>query len=75
MIHFVSTGCLYPIAMYGAAKVFEFTGDRADYQLTEEFSHMNLFSMSDDDCVILMKSDENDLTAGKLNQELGQSGF
>jgi fructoselysine-6-P-deglycase FrlB-like protein len=75
MVHFVSSGSLYPIAMYAAAKVFEFTGDRADYQLTEEFSHMNLFSMSDDDCVIIIKSDESDLAADKLNQELVNQGF
>ncbi len=75
MIHFVSSGCFYPIGMYGAAKVFEFAGEKADYQLTEEFSHMNLFSMTDDDSVIIIKSDESDSTAGKLNEELVNQGY
>ena len=48
---------------------------KADYQLTEEFSHMNLFSMTDDDSVIIIKSDESDSTAGKLNRGARQSGL
>jgi len=75
MIHFVSSGCLYPIGMYGAAKIFEFIGEKADYQLTEELSHLNLFSMSDDDSVIIIKSSENDSRANKLDEELVNQGY
>lgn len=74
-VHFVGTGYLFPIAMYGAAKVFEFTGGRADYQLTEEFSHLNLFTLNEKDFVVILKEGIEDLTAVKLSEELNQEGY
>lgn len=75
VVHFVGTGYAFPIAMYGAAKVFEFTGGRADYQLTEEFSHLNLFSMDERDLVILLKEGADDATASNLKEALIWGGY
>lgn len=44
-VYFVGGGDFLPLAMYGAAKMFEFVGGKAEYQLLEQFSHMNLFSI------------------------------
>jgi glutamine---fructose-6-phosphate transaminase (isomerizing) len=74
-VHFVASGFLFPIAMYGAAKIFEFCGGRADYQITEEFSHLNLFSFYTRDLAIILQSDPTDSTASKLADELNRQGY
>jgi len=74
-VHFVSTGFLYPIAMYGSAKVFEFTGQRSDYQLTEEFSHLNLFCLRKEDLVVILRDGDKDLVATRLAHELNHEGY
>ncbi len=74
-VHFLSSGELFPIAMYGAAKVFEFVGGKADYQLTEEFSHLNLFSMNEKDLVVILNDGTKDSTEVKLSEELNRGGF
>lgn len=75
--HFVGSGSFYAIAIYGAAKMFEFSGANADYQLTEEFSHMNLFSIKrgDSDRVIILRFGLNDVKATELNEYLNAGGF
>jgi len=74
-VHFVASGHLFPIAMYGAAKVFEFTGCKADYQITEEFSHMNLFSLDKRDLILILRGEQNDSNALKLADELQDAGY
>jgi fructoselysine-6-P-deglycase FrlB-like protein len=73
-VHIVASDYLYPIAMYGTAKVFEFAGSKSDYQLTEEFSHVNLFSMKEGDLVVIL-SNGKDETAAKLSEELNKRGY
>ena len=41
----------YPIALYGAAKLFEILGSSAFYERIEQFSHMELFSSKPGDAV------------------------
>ncbi len=45
----------YPIALYGAAKLFEILGSAAFYERLEQFSHMELFSTNPGDAVIIFE--------------------
>lgn len=45
----------FPIAMYGAAKIFEILGFDAHYERIEQFSHMELFSAKRGDSVIIFE--------------------
>ncbi|MDG7000255.1 MAG: SIS domain-containing protein [Nitrososphaerota archaeon] len=73
--HFVGSGSFYAIAMYGAAKIYEFAGGPADYQLTEEFSHLNLFATKKDDLVVILSYGREDSKAEELNSNLKNKGF
>ncbi len=70
--HFVGSGSFYAVAIYGAAKIFEFAGGVADYQLTEEFSHLNLFSLQKGktDQVVILRFGANDERAVSLDAYL-----
>lgn len=48
---FLGNRALYAVAMYAAAKLYEFFGAPAHYQRLEEFSHMELFSIRRGDAV------------------------
>ncbi|MDA4111853.1 MAG: hypothetical protein OK439_04900 [Thaumarchaeota archaeon] len=74
-IHFVGSGIYYPVALYGYAKVCEFTGGSADYQLVEEFSHMNLFSMREKDSIFILRDGVHDEKASILHETLSKSGI
>jgi fructoselysine-6-P-deglycase FrlB-like protein len=71
----VGTGLGYCMAIYGAAKIFEVLGSKSQYQATEQFSHMELFSLSDGDFVILIASSEMDWKAAQLEDLLAGSGW
>jgi len=73
-IHFVGSGKYYPLAMYGCAKIFEFAGLFADYSLTEEFSHMNLFSVQENDCVVILPESSGENKALDLHENLTRNG-
>lgn len=45
----------YPIALYGAAKLFEILGASAFYERIEQFSHMELFSSQPGDTVFILE--------------------
>lgn len=45
----------YPIALYGAAKLFEILGASAFYERIEQFSHMELFSSQPGDTVFVLE--------------------
>lgn len=74
-VHFVASDHLFPIASYGAAKVMEISGCRADCQITEEFSHINLFSLDKKDLVIIIKGGSGDWRELKLANELNRDGY
>jgi glutamine---fructose-6-phosphate transaminase (isomerizing) len=75
--HFVGSGSFYAIAMYGAAKIYEFAGSAADYQLMEEFSHLNLFSLKggNKDHTIILRFGSDDEKGKMLDATLTQAGF
>jgi len=45
----------FPIAMYGAAKLYEILGSNVNYSRIEQFSHMELFSAKRGDTVIIFE--------------------
>ncbi|MEW6043768.1 MAG: SIS domain-containing protein [Thermoproteota archaeon] len=45
----------YPIAMYGAAKLYEVLGHDAHYERIEQFSHMGMFAARRGDTVIILE--------------------
>jgi len=45
----------YPIAMYAVAKLYEILGVSAQYEKIEQFSHMGLFSVKENDTVIILE--------------------
>jgi len=46
----------YPVAMYCAAKLYEVLGSVSQYERTEQFSHMGLFSARPGDTVLLFEA-------------------
>jgi len=58
----------YPVAMFGAAKLYEATGLDAHYERIEQFSHMGLFSAKRGDTVIIL--DEKNKYNSKLASSL-----
>ncbi len=74
--YFVGSELSYAIAMYGAAKVFEVLGSKAQYQRTEQFSHMELFSLSRRDLIVIIQSGaKDDPKAQTLRKLLHERGF
>jgi fructoselysine-6-P-deglycase FrlB-like protein len=74
--HFVGSGLYYPIAMYGAAKIFELVGTQAEYQLTEEFSHLNLFSVDKKRSrIMIFPAGKKDAKSSRLCSLLKKCGF
>ncbi len=49
--HFAANNEAYAVSIYGAAKIYELLGGRAQASLLEEFSHTSLFSLSTRDTV------------------------
>ncbi|MHB8566135.1 MAG: SIS domain-containing protein [Nitrososphaerales archaeon] len=72
---FVGSGAFFGIAMYGAAKVSEFAGSPSSYQLTEEFSHMNLFAAGKEDSIVILRFGKDDQKAKLLDSLLTKAGF
>ena len=54
-IFFLGNLYTYPLALYGAAKIFEILGFNAFYERIEQFSHMELFSTKPGDTVIIFE--------------------
>lgn len=54
-IFFLGNQYTYPLAMYGAAKVYELLGLDAHYERIEQFLHMGLFSTKKGDTVIIFE--------------------
>ncbi len=54
-IFFLGNLHTYPLALYGAAKIFEILGLNAFYERIEQFSHMELFSTKPGDTVIIFE--------------------
>jgi fructoselysine-6-P-deglycase FrlB-like protein len=66
----LGNGLFYPIAMYAALKFNEVFGARAVAYPSEEFCHAPIFSIKDNDQIIVMED-----TSNKLSKRLNQEGF
>lgn len=69
-IFFLGNLQTYPLALYGAAKIFEILGLDAFYERLEQFSHMELFSTKPGDTVIIFeqKNSHNTLLSKNLKK-------
>jgi fructoselysine-6-P-deglycase FrlB-like protein len=74
-VFIVGTGLGYCTAIYGAAKIFEVLGSKSQYQATEQFSHMELFSLSEGDFVLLIPASWEDKKAAQLESLLAGGGW
>ena len=74
-VFIVGTGLGYCMAIYGAAKIFEVLGSKSQYQATEQFSHMELFSLSEGDFVLLIPACGEDKKAAQLEETLTRGGW
>jgi DNA-binding MurR/RpiR family transcriptional regulator len=74
-VFIVGTGLSYCMAIYGAAKIFEVLGSKSQYQATEQFSHMELFALSEGDFVLLIPASGSDVKAAQLEDALTHSGW
>lgn len=54
-IYFLGNQYTYPLAMYGAAKVYEMLGFDAHYERIEQFLHMGLFAAKKGDTVLIFE--------------------
>jgi D-arabinose 5-phosphate isomerase GutQ len=74
-IFMVGTGLSYCMAIYGAAKIFEVLGSKSQCQATEQFSHMELFSLSGGDFVLLIPRSGADEKVAQLEGLLAGGGW
>ncbi len=62
----------YPVAMYAVAKLYEILGISAQYEKIEQFSHMGLFSVKENDTVIILEQTNSyNLQLSKNLKKLG----
>ena len=66
MSYFLGNHAAHGVAVYAAAKVYEFLGWRAHAELLEEFSHMELFSLTRGDTVNVFSCFDAGNTGKKL---------
>ncbi|MDH5703565.1 MAG: SIS domain-containing protein [Aigarchaeota archaeon] len=73
---FLGSGLGYALALYGAAKIFESLGAKSQAQHTEQFSHMELFSLTASDVVVIIDlGSAPDPTGNRLFSRLREAGF
>ena len=65
----------YAAALYTAAKIYEVLGTRAQAELLEEFSHLEVFSLAKHDQVYAFSCFDPGGVARKLAKTLGESGY
>ncbi|MGH9918589.1 MAG: hypothetical protein ACRD6W_06955 [Nitrososphaerales archaeon] len=74
LTHFVGNNEAYAASVYGVAKIYEMLGGRAQASLLEEFSHMQLFSLSAPDRVNVVESPGGE-KGRRLHDGLAKGGF
>jgi fructoselysine-6-P-deglycase FrlB-like protein len=74
-VFIVGTGLGYCMAVYGAAKIFEVLGSKSQYQATEQFSHMELFSLAEGDFILLIPASGKDRKVAQLESLLVGGGW
>lgn len=73
--YFLGNALAYPVALYAAAKVYEFLRARAHAELLEEFSHLELFSLRKSDAVNAFSCFDPLGMSGRLAKALKGIGF
>ena len=63
------------MALYAAAKTYEFFGSRAQAEQLEQFSHMELFSLRKEDSVSVFSSSDRMAMGKKLVAALCANGY
>jgi fructoselysine-6-P-deglycase FrlB-like protein len=72
--HFTGNNEAYAASIYGAAKIYELVGGRAQASLLEEFSHMPLFSLSTSDSVNVIDAPRGQ-KGEQLHDRLKKGGY
>lgn len=73
--YFLGNSMAYPVALYAAAKTYEFLGTKAHAELLEEFSHLELFSLKKADSVNLFGCFDPAGMSRKLARALTVHGY
>jgi len=73
--YFLGNSLAYPVAMYAAAKTYEFLGMKAHAQQLEEFSHLELFSLGQADVVNAFAGFDPAGASSKLARALARQGY
>jgi hypothetical protein len=73
--YFLANSLGYPVAMYASAKTYEFTGTRAQPELLEEFSHLELFTLGRSDSVNSFSCFDPSGMSRRLSRVLGERGY
>ncbi len=73
--YFLGNSMAYPVALYTAAKTYEFLGTKAHAELLEEFSHLELFSLKKSDSVNLFGCFDPAGISKKLARALTARGY
>ncbi len=73
--YFLGNSLAYPVAFYAAAKAYEFLGIKAQAELLEEFSHLEMFSLERSDSVNLFECFDPSRISKKLANALTANGY
>jgi len=73
--YFLGNFLAHAVALYAAAKTYEFLGTKAHAELLEEFSHLELFSLRRSDSVNLFGSFDPSGASRKLSRALTAHGY
>ena len=73
--YFLGNGLAHAVALYAAAKDYEFLGSKAHAELIEEFSHLELFSLGRKDSVNIFSSFDPSEMAPRLARALKAAGY
>jgi len=73
--YFLGNALAYPAALYAAAKTYEFLGMKAHPELLEEFSHLELFSLTLADRLNIFCAFDPDGASGRLSRAIARGGY
>jgi len=73
--YLLGNNAAHAIAVYGAAKIYEILGAKADSEQLEEFSHMELFSLKASDSVIIFSAFDPARIGPRLHAALRSRGY
>lgn len=71
-VYILGSWITYPLAMYGCAKMYEVLGIRAQCAMLEQFCHMELFSVKNNDTILVLSDDKK---TKELSSKLVNDGY